>query len=68
MGSEYVVYHGLRSFERDGLEVREENAGAGDVRFSLFVDSPEDGVVGTLEQEALAVGYQLHAGIGIGGI
>ena len=48
-----------------GLEVGEENAGAGDVRFRLLVHAAMDGVVGALEEQALAVGHQLNARVGI---
>ena len=71
MGSEYSSNSATWSTracacsEGEGLEIGEENAGAGDIGFRLLVDASMDGVVGTLEEQVLAVGDELNAGVGI---
>jgi hypothetical protein len=58
---DHVFHQGPRRVDRDRLEVGEEIPRAGDIRLRLRVDSPLDGVVGPLEQEALAVRHQFDA-------
>ena len=59
-----VFHHApARLIDGDRLEIGQEVARAGDIRFGLHVHPAIDRVVGPLEQQALAVRYQLDAGI-----
>ena len=49
--------------ERERLVIRQERAGAGDIRLRLLVGAAMNGVVRTLEEKGFAIEHQLDAGI-----
>ena len=50
------------------LKIRNEVSGRGEVGFGILVEAAVDGVVGTLEEQRLAVLHELHALVAIFGI
>ena len=65
---DHMFHQGPRRVDRDRLEIGEEIPPAGDIRLRLRVYSPLDGVVGPLEQQALAVRHQFDARVVVFGV
>ena len=59
-----VIDHGGDPGGGERFVVRDESIRTGHVGFGLPVATAIDGLVGTLEEEGLAVGEEFHAGVG----
>ncbi len=58
-----VLHHSVGGGARDGLVVREKDAGLGEVALGFLVITTDDRIVRALEETVLAVFYEFHRGV-----